>query len=151
MSTINDTPNCTAVASRRPTYPQDWRSYNAAQVHEKAAVADLLHALCAAIDSPTQTKGRPRIPLADATFCAVMKIYAGTSGRRAMTDLREYEAKGYIDRTPHYNSVFNALENPALTPVLRTLIEESARPLRPGGHLKLYQAWPVQNVPARAL
>jgi hypothetical protein len=33
-----------------------------------------------------------------------------------MTDVREYAAKGYIDRAPHYNSILNALENPDLTP-----------------------------------
>jgi transposase len=47
-----------------------------------------------------------------------------------MTDLRDYAAKGYIDRAPHYNSVFNALENPDLTPILRAMIEESAAPLK---------------------
>jgi transposase len=59
-----------------------------------------------------------------------MKIYGGTSGRRAMTDMREYEARGYIDRAPHYNSIFNSLEDPVLTSILRAMVEESARPLR---------------------
>lgn len=45
-------------------------------------------------------------------------------------DLREYAARGYIDKAPCYNSVFNALENPDLTPILRALVEESARPVR---------------------
>jgi len=59
-----------------------------------------------------------------------MKIYGGALGRRSATDMREYEAKGYLDRAPQYNSVFNALENPALTPILKGLIEETAAPLR---------------------
>jgi hypothetical protein len=46
-----------------------------------------------------------------------------------MTDVRDYAAKGYIDRAPHYNTIFNALENPDLTPILHRLIEESAAPL----------------------
>jgi len=131
VSTSYDTAGGSGDASGpRPTYPQEWRAYNAAQTHEKAMVADLLRDLCSAIDSPKQTRGRPRVPLADATFCAVMKVYGGTSGRRAITDLRDYEARGLIDRAPHYNSVFNALENPLLTPILRAMVEESARPLR---------------------
>jgi transposase len=59
-----------------------------------------------------------------------MKIYGGTSGRRAMVDMCDYAAKGYIDKAPHFNSIFNVLENPILTPLLKAMIEESARPLR---------------------
>jgi transposase len=114
----------------RPSYPQAWAAYNAAQVHEKAHVADLLRSLCDTIESPEQRRGRPRIPLGDAVFSAVVKIYGGDSGRRTATDLREYEAKGYLSRAPHYNSVFNALESDELTAILKHFIEESARPLR---------------------
>ncbi len=46
-----------------------------------------------------------------------------------MTDLREFAAKGYIDRAPHYNSVFNTFEDPAVTNTLHAMIEESAKPL----------------------
>ena len=123
MSTVQNT-------TLRPTYQQDWRSYNLAQTHEKEHVAALLRSLCEAIESPAQHRGRPRIPLADAVFSAAMKVYSTTSGRRAMSDMRELERKGFIDKAPSYNSIFNALENPALTPILKTMIEESARPLR---------------------
>jgi hypothetical protein len=116
--------------SVRVTYRQEWTAYNAAQVNEKERVALLLSDLCSAIDNPVQKRGRPRLPLADATFCAVMKVYGGTSARRASSDLRDFADKGYIDRAPHYNSVLNALENPELTPILTRLIEESATPLR---------------------
>src|SRR5258705_3165537 len=47
-----------------------------------------------------------------------------------MTDVREAKAKGYISKTPHFNSIFNYLENPALTPVLREMITESSLPLK---------------------
>jgi transposase len=93
-------------------------------------VADLLRDLCAAIDAPIQRRGRPRIPLADAVFAAVMKVYGTTSGRRAMSDMREFQAKGLIDRAPSYNSIFQYLENPILTPLLKAMVEESARPLK---------------------
>lgn len=119
----------TVVETVKVTYRQEWSAYNAAQTHEKERVAALLRDLCGAIDNPAQGKGRPRLPLSDSVFCAVMKVYGGASGRRTMCDLREYEAKGYIDRAPHYNSVFNAFENPDLTLILTAMIEESAKPL----------------------
>jgi transposase len=90
----------------------------------------MLRELCGAIDNPVQKRGRPRLPLSDLTFAAVMKVYGTSSGRRSMTDLREYASKGYIDKAPCYNSVFNALESQALTPILTAMIEESAQPLK---------------------
>jgi transposase len=68
--------------------------------------------------------------LSDAVFCATMKVYAGMSARRAMSDLRDLGERGFIAHVPHYNSVINALENPDLTPLLTAMIEESAQPLR---------------------
>jgi transposase len=111
------------------TYRQEWSAYNAAQTHEKDHVAALLRDLCSVVDNPVQKRGRPRLPLSDAIFCAVMKVYTGMSARRAASDLRDLAAKGLIDKAPHYNSVLNALENPDLTPFLTALIEESAAPL----------------------
>lgn len=111
------------------TYRQEWSAYNAAQTNEKVRVAELLRDLCSVVDNPVQQRGRPRLPLADSIFCATMKCYSGMSARRAMSDLREFEARGLIDKTPHYNSVINAMDNPDLTAFLTALIEESATPL----------------------
>lgn len=47
-----------------------------------------------------------------------------------MTDMRGYAERGWIDRTPSYNSLFDYLANPILTPILKSMIEESARPLK---------------------
>lgn len=110
-------------------YRQEWSAYNAAQSNEKVRVAELLRNLCAVIDNPVQGRGRPRLPLSDSIFCAVMKVYGGMSARRTTSDLRAFAERGLIDKAPHYNSVINALENPDLTPFLRKLIEESAAPL----------------------
>jgi len=120
----------TVTETVRVTYRQDWPAYNAAQTHEKERVALLLRDLCSGIDNGAQKRGRPRLPLSDGVFSAVMKVYGTTSGRRAMTDLRDFEAKGLIAKAPCYNSVFNVLENPAVTPVLHRMIEESAAPLK---------------------
>lgn len=111
------------------TYRQEWSAYNAAQSNEKVRVAELLSDICSVIDNPIQGRGRPRLPLSDSIFCAVMKVYGGMSARRTTSDLREFAERGFIDKAPHYNSVINALENPDLTPFLRALIEESAAPL----------------------
>ncbi len=120
----------TVTETLKISYSQEWSAYNAAQTHEKEEVARLLRALCDGIPSPEQKRGRPRVPLADAVFCATMKVYASMSARRAMSDLRYLGERGYLSRVPHYNSVLNALENPGLAPLLTFLIEESAGPLR---------------------
>jgi len=117
------------VTTETITYRQEWSAYNAAQTNEKTRVAELLRDLCSIIDNPIQKRGRPRLALADSTFCAAMKVYCGMSARRTSVDLREFAARGLIDRAPHYNSVLNALENRDLTPILKALIEESASPL----------------------
>jgi transposase len=40
------------------------------------------------------------------------------------------QAKGYIAKVPHFNSVLNVLENPDTSPILLSLIEKSSLPLR---------------------
>ena len=47
-----------------------------------------------------------------------------------MSDLRDAQAKGYISKLPHFNSIFNYLESPELTPVLREMITETSLPLK---------------------
>jgi transposase len=89
-----------------------------------------LRGLCDGVVQPVQSKGRPRLRLSDVVFSAVFKVYSTFSGRRAVSGIRACEANGQIDKTPHYNSTFNYLENPALTPLLKALIEESASPLK---------------------
>src|ERR1051326_7520909 len=91
----------------RKTYSQDWKSYNAAQTHEKSELQALLYELCRNLPEPTQPrgKGRPSLSLPDIVFASVTKIYSTISGRRFDTDLRDAKARGYSARLPHYNSV----------------------------------------------
>ncbi len=114
----------------RPTYGQNWTAYNRAQTTEKDQFQSLLHDLCSNVQEPPRGKGRPRIPLSDALFAATFKIYSTFSGRRFMSDLRDAQVKGFIGQVPHYNSIFNYLENPELTPILTELITQSAMPLK---------------------
>lgn len=119
-----------AARPKRPTYRQQWPAYNAAQTGEKRAFLGLLADLCGTVDEPPPAKtGRPRIPLRDALFAAVFKVYSTVSGRRFMCDLENAQDKGHVRVAPHYNSVFRVLENAAVTPVLRKLIADSAAPL----------------------
>ena len=119
------------AATQRPTYPQVWSAYNAAQTNEKDQFQSLLFDLCKGLEGPEPKKtGRPRLPLSDAIFSAAFKVYSTVSGRRFMTDLRAAQTKGFISRTPHYNSIFNYLENPDMTPILRNLITKSSLPLQ---------------------
>jgi transposase len=125
------TESVTVTATKRTTYPQNWAAYNVAQTEEKDRFQNLLFDLCCGIREPqVKRTGRPSLPLSDAIFGAAFKVYSTVSGRRFMSDLRESHARGYISKVPHYDSIFNYLENPELTPLLRALIEQSSLPLR---------------------
>ncbi len=63
-------------------------------------------------------------------FEATFKVFSLVSGRRFMSDLAEAQAKGYLSRVPHFNSIFNYLEMPELTPILHALIERSSLALK---------------------
>jgi transposase len=121
----------TLTITKQKTYPQKWAEYNRAQTTEKDFFQALLAGLCEGIQTPEQTgKGQRRLPMADVVFATTFKVYSTVSGRRFMSDLRESKERGYVDATPHYNSIFNYLESPELTPILKNLIEVSAIPLQ---------------------
>jgi hypothetical protein len=83
------------------------------------------------VPTPEQKRGRPSLPLADMIFAASFKVYSTVSARRFMTDLRSTATDlGMIDRTPHYNSIFNLLDRQTLTPMFHELITRSALPLK---------------------
>jgi transposase len=120
------------VSEQRTTYPQAWAAYNSAQTNEKDKFQSLLSDLCGglALGPRVKKNGRPSLPLSDMIFSATFKVYSTVSARRFMTDLRDAQGKGFITKTPHYNSIFNYLENPELTPILRALITQSSLPLQ---------------------
>jgi transposase len=118
------------VTRTRKTYSQDWPAYNAAQTNEKEHFQSLLADLCKDIETPAQPNGRPRLPLSDAIFAIVFKVYCTLSARRFASDLCDAQAKGHIAKVPHFNSVLNYLESPDLYPTLLGLIEKSSLPLR---------------------
>jgi transposase len=120
----------TYTKSMKVTCTQEWSAYDDAQMHEQERFLPLLRDLCNGIPQPEQTFGRPRLTLADVVFGAVYRVYTNMSGRRFMTDLREAESKELVTKSPSFASTFRYLENPELTPLLKSLIEQSASPLR---------------------
>jgi transposase len=63
-------------------------------------------------------------------FAACCKVYSTVSCRRFMSNLADAQAKGYLSRVPHFNSIFNYLELPEMTAVFRSLIERSSVPMK---------------------
>lgn len=114
----------------RMTYAQDWSSYNAAQTCEKDTFMSLLADLCATIPQPEQANGRPRLALSDMVYAMTFKVFSRFSSRRFTSDLREAQARGYITKTPHFNSVTGYMSKPEMTPLLQDLIVTAALPLR---------------------
>jgi transposase len=129
-TTNGDSTTVKETAAVRVTYAQNWPAYNAAQVAEKETFLNLLRDLCADIEEPMQSRGRPRLPLRDMIFAAAFKVYSTASARRFMTDLRDAQAKGLITQAPHYNSLFRCLESETVTPIIRDLVLRAAIPLR---------------------
>jgi len=122
--------NVTLTQSVKVTCTQEWSDYNNAQTHEQEQFTALLRDLCDGIEQPVQTFGRPRLPLSDMVFSVAYKTYQGMSGRRFMTDCRETAVQGLLSKSPSFTSNFRYLEKAELTPLLKSLIEQSASPLK---------------------
>ena len=112
------------------TFRRAWPAYNAAQEHEAEHFVQLLRELCDTIPQPPQASGRPRLLLADSVFAAALKVYGLKSMRRSMTDIRNADEDGFVDKAPSRASVLRCMEDPALAPLLKNLIEMSSLPLR---------------------
>ncbi len=127
--TYEEIANYPKPVSTRKTYRQNWSAYNKSQTSEKAEFQTILAALCKGIGEPSQTCGKPRLPLEDMLFACVFKVFSTFSGRRFSTDLQDAKDKGFISALPHFNSVLRYFDKEMLTPYLQMLIEESGLPL----------------------
>ena len=121
----------TVTVKRKTCPPRDWASYNQAQTNEGIYVERLLRALCDGLLQPPRKPGRGRkpMPLRDAAFAAIAKVYSTKSQRRAQSDLADSVARGDLDRNWHFNRISDFLGDEASTAILTSLIEESAKPL----------------------
>jgi len=119
----------TVTVKRKTCPPRDWTAYNAAAVAEGEYVERLLRALCDGIPQPPRKPGpgRKPIPLRDAAFQAVWKVFTGMSQRRAQSDIRDCASRGNLDRVGHFNTISNFLADEESTAILVSLIEESAK------------------------
>ena len=120
-----------SITDPRPTYSQDWPSYNLAQQNEKDRFLILLRDLCDAIpqEPRPRRRGRPSAPLALKVFAVAYKVYSGFSARRFTSDIRAARRQGLIDHDPHFNSTNRYLASDEMTDLLKALIELSATPL----------------------
>jgi transposase len=129
--TITETKSITFTEERK--YSQNWEAYNEAQRTEKARFQVLLHELCKGVQEPAEKPGK-RGPkphtFADSIFAMTFKIYCGFSTRRSSTDFAEAHDKGFTSRLIPGMKVCQFHENPALTPILSSLIVQSSLPLR---------------------
>ncbi len=128
----NQTPEELPARSPRATYRQDWVNYNAAQTTEKDHFQVLLADLCRGVVQPPPNPkgGRPPMPMDDAVFSAVFKVYALVSARRFMSDLREAHERGHISQVPCFNGVLGVLALEDTTAILMAMIRQSSLPLR---------------------
>jgi transposase len=112
--------------------PTNWHRYNQAQSNEKHRFQELLFDLCSNVNDLPRIPGagRNRLPMSDMLFAVIYKTYECLSGRRFMCDLKEAKLKGFMTRTPHFNSVFNYLDHPDLYLILKELIRQSSLPLK---------------------
>jgi transposase len=130
----NPDPATIPMRPKRPTYRQDWPNYNLAQVHEQDHFQVLLSDLCRVVPQPptkhAKGVGRPTMPLSDAIFAVVYKVYSTMSARRFMSDLREAKERGHVSEAVSYNSLLKCMETLDTTAALSDLVIRSSLPLR---------------------
>lgn len=129
--TITETKSITFTEQRK--YSQNWEAYNEAQRTEKTRFQVLLHDLCQGVQEPVAIPGKtgPKPhSLKDSIFAMTFKVYCGFSTRRSSTDFANAHQKGFTSRLIPGMKVCQFHENPALTPILYSLIVKSSLPLR---------------------
>lgn len=110
---------------------RDWSAVNAAHMNEKEHVLRYSHELAQGIVEPAHVgRGRPPVPLRDVVFGALIWVYSTKSSRNATYDFKQAQAAGLISRRLHFSSMLRRLQDPALTPLLRAILRESALPMR---------------------
>jgi transposase len=122
----------TMTFTEKVTYQQDWPAYNLAQSIEKDRLQELLFDLCKGIAEPQRkpTSGPKPHSYKDSIFAIVFKVYSTFSSRRFSSDLREANERGYIATAIPGVKTTAFMENPAFTPILKTLVAKSAAPLK---------------------
>lgn len=117
---------------KKRTYPQNWQAYNLAQQTEKIYLMDILVELVGYIPFPTNKKsvGRKPISWQDKVLYLAFQAYNTKSSRRCIADLEISRQLGYLDKTPHFNTILKILKEPGMTPILKHLVTVSGLPLQ---------------------
>ncbi len=119
--------------TKKTTYKQNWPAYNEAQQTEKRRFLALLFDLTRGVPNAARDKskiGRKPTPMRDMIFASAFKVYSTVSTRRFACDLADAHAKGYLSTLMNSISISAYLDTAAVTPVLRSLIEQASLPLR---------------------
>ncbi len=135
-------------------YKQQWSAYNLAQTNEFKLFQDILVELVDSlieVRKPLWKNGRPFMDIKDMIFCCVSKCYFGKSSRRNVGYLTMAKGNDYIKHVPHFNTLLNYYRKPAMTNLLKHLIEQSGIPLKEieenfvtdssGFSVSLYSRW----------
>lgn len=115
----------------RPSYPQDWPAYNRAQMAEEQLFPLLLSGLLAPVRDPRPpaSVGRPRLPLSDTLFCAILKVHSLLSLRRSYGRFQDARIHRHIRTVPSFVQPSLLFRREDLTSTLHQLIATTARPL----------------------
>ena len=121
----------TITMTERKVYSQDWKAYNLAQSTEKHRFQELVTDLLQGVpELPCKATGRKPHTAKDCLFAMLYKVYSTISARRFSCDLKDAHERGYVSKVIPGIKVCHFLENPWFTPILKSLIVYSARPLR---------------------
>lgn len=127
--TVTETKSITFTEKK--VYPRNRAAFNAAQSVEKDRFQELLFDLLkGAPEGERKATGRKPHIYRDALFCIVFKVYGTLSSRGFSSDLREAHRRGFLSKPIPGMKLPQFMENPAFTPILKTLIGRSALPLR---------------------
>ena len=127
--TVTETKSITF--EEKKSYTQVSSAYYLAQTTEKKRFQVLLQDLCRNLPDPEHNKPGPKPHRTkDAIFAMCYKVYCGFSARRFSCDLADAHTEGYLTRTIPGMKVAAFMENPAFTPMLFDLVQQSAAPLR---------------------
>ncbi len=110
---------------------QDWTAYNNAQMKEKILCFSFLNDLLNNMEFPENKtqRGRKSIPTRDQIFYMVVQSYNQKSSRRCISDIEICRQLGFVEKTPHFNTVLKCLGKPENKTYLQHIINVSGIPL----------------------
>lgn len=118
---------------KRIQTPRRWSDYNKAQTEGRGKFLEFLYEICRHVEesaAPQQPgAGRKFLPVRDALFGAILKVYETKNSRSMPELLTDAAERGFIARSFSYNTVSNYLQRDWITPILSELVTVSSLPL----------------------